>query len=71
MRRRMENGDDVRPSFWVGTVSQVSRRTLRAESAIRYLRRDAFLSGILWGMAIEGALVIAAIVMTFAGWGPL
>lgn len=71
MRRRLENGDDVRPSFWVGTVSQVSERNARAESALRFLRRDAFLSGMLWGMAIEGALVIAAIVMAFAGWGPL
>lgn len=69
MRRRMENGDDVRPSFWVGTVTEISNRTAYTEGVIRMIHRDAFWRGMLWGAAIEAALVITAIVAGIAGWG--
>jgi hypothetical protein len=65
MRKRMENGDDIRPTRWFGTVTEISERVARTEDVIRTIYRDAFWRGLMWGLAIESALVIAAIVIGF------
>lgn len=61
MRRRMENGDDVRPLRWVGPAPEMAEREEKMKELVREIRRDGFVEGVIAGMAAEGLLVIIAV----------
>jgi len=61
MRRRMENGDDVRPWRWVGPAAEMEGRMEGTRELLRMVRTQGFVEGIIAGMAAEGLLVIIAV----------
>lgn len=61
MRKRMENGDDVRPAYWVGPAPAMAERTQKMKELVKEIRRDGFVDGVIAGMAAEGLLVIIAV----------
>lgn len=61
MRRRMDNGDEVRPWRWAGPAAEMEERMDGMRELLRTVRTQGFVEGMMVGLAAEGLVVIAAV----------
>lgn len=63
MRKRMEDGADVRPWRWAGPEAVIAERTEQMKEFLNTVRMEGFMKGLLAGLIAESIVVITAVAL--------